>query len=299
MGLETGTYISDLVASNPLSGDPESQGDDHLRLIKSVLQATFPQTSKAFRFPTTGNAVASFTVSFPADQNKLFIVGVTANAVITLPTPTGVNADGFAVSFKRTDAPSITGYTARITHASIYGHTSAGYYPLERENDAVTMVWFAASGLWMPLPHRNGFEAGTTMLFHQNAAPLGWTKNTDINNNDRALRLVTGNVTVGGSTGFSGVFASRTITQANLPNITLTSGAQSIDHSHSFSVTTAADTSTSGGGSRVTGITAGAGFATSGVSTGHTHQVPLGGSGTAMDFAVKYIDMILATRSSG
>ena len=41
MGLESATYISQLVATNPLATDPISQGDDHLRLIKSVLQAQF------------------------------------------------------------------------------------------------------------------------------------------------------------------------------------------------------------------------------------------------------------------
>jgi hypothetical protein len=41
MGLETATYISQLVASNPTSSDPVSQGDDHLQLIKSVLQSQF------------------------------------------------------------------------------------------------------------------------------------------------------------------------------------------------------------------------------------------------------------------
>jgi len=41
MGLETATYISQLVGTNPTSSDPVSQGDDHLRLIKDVLQAQF------------------------------------------------------------------------------------------------------------------------------------------------------------------------------------------------------------------------------------------------------------------
>ena len=42
MALETGTYISDLNDSNPASGDPKSQGDDHIRLIKETLLDTFP-----------------------------------------------------------------------------------------------------------------------------------------------------------------------------------------------------------------------------------------------------------------
>lgn len=42
MGLETGTYISDLVTTNPLGSDNKSQGDDHIRLIKQVIKNTFP-----------------------------------------------------------------------------------------------------------------------------------------------------------------------------------------------------------------------------------------------------------------
>ena len=41
MGLETATFISQLSATNPLATDPISQGDDHLRLIKDVLQEQF------------------------------------------------------------------------------------------------------------------------------------------------------------------------------------------------------------------------------------------------------------------
>ena len=41
MGLETATYISQLVDTNPTASDPVSQGDDHLRLVKSVLQSQF------------------------------------------------------------------------------------------------------------------------------------------------------------------------------------------------------------------------------------------------------------------
>ena len=41
MGLESATYISQLTATNPTASDPVSQGDDHLRLIKSVLQSQF------------------------------------------------------------------------------------------------------------------------------------------------------------------------------------------------------------------------------------------------------------------
>ncbi len=47
MALETGTYISDLVVTNPTSSDPKSQGDDHLRLLKSTIKTTFPSVAGA------------------------------------------------------------------------------------------------------------------------------------------------------------------------------------------------------------------------------------------------------------
>ena len=47
MALESATYISDLVATNPTATDPKSQGDDHLRLVKSAIKATFPNVAGA------------------------------------------------------------------------------------------------------------------------------------------------------------------------------------------------------------------------------------------------------------
>ena len=47
MGLETGTYISDLVVSNPAATDGLAQADDHLRLIKSTIKNTFPNITGA------------------------------------------------------------------------------------------------------------------------------------------------------------------------------------------------------------------------------------------------------------
>jgi hypothetical protein len=47
MALETGTYISDLVATNPLGTDGKNTADNHLRLIKATLLATFPSVTGA------------------------------------------------------------------------------------------------------------------------------------------------------------------------------------------------------------------------------------------------------------
>ena len=65
------------------------------------------------------------------------------------------------------------------------------------------------------------------MLFQQSAAPTGWTKDTS--RNDRALRIVSGNVGDGGTDSFSSRFnsvvntgggsvASHTLTESQIPS---------------------------------------------------------------------------------
>jgi hypothetical protein len=47
MALESTTYIDGLVSTNPTGTDPRSQGDDHIRLVKSSVKATFPALTGA------------------------------------------------------------------------------------------------------------------------------------------------------------------------------------------------------------------------------------------------------------
>ena len=47
MALETGTYISDLVETNPVGTDTLDKADDHLRLLKTTIKATFPSITGA------------------------------------------------------------------------------------------------------------------------------------------------------------------------------------------------------------------------------------------------------------
>jgi len=47
MALESATYISDLVSTNPTGADSRATADDHLRLIKSTIKTTFPNVSGA------------------------------------------------------------------------------------------------------------------------------------------------------------------------------------------------------------------------------------------------------------
>ena len=59
--------------------------------------------------------------------------------------------------------------------------------------------------VWIgPLWHQ-AFPTGTKMLFNQTSAPTGWTKDTT-NNDNSAIRVVTGSVGTGGSDGFTTTF---------------------------------------------------------------------------------------------
>ena len=52
MTVESATFISQLAPANPASSDNISEGDDHLRLIKSVLQTQFPNIGAEAINPT-------------------------------------------------------------------------------------------------------------------------------------------------------------------------------------------------------------------------------------------------------
>lgn len=47
MAIESATFLTQLVSSNPPAGDPVANAADHLRLIKSVLQASLPNINAA------------------------------------------------------------------------------------------------------------------------------------------------------------------------------------------------------------------------------------------------------------
>lgn len=71
MSLETGTYIGDLVATNPAGTDPKSQGDDHLRLIKKTLQNQFGTATDG-----------SITVPVKVSTTNIVATGVEATNIV-------------------------------------------------------------------------------------------------------------------------------------------------------------------------------------------------------------------------
>lgn len=85
MGVESATYISDLVSSAPGGTDLRSQGDDHIRLLKSVLQATILQGSRAWTLPRMTAKTANFSPASTDDEQIYLIDTTSGNVTVTLP----------------------------------------------------------------------------------------------------------------------------------------------------------------------------------------------------------------------
>lgn len=104
MGLESATLISQLVATNPAGGDNESQGDDHLRMIKAVLQTSFPGTTLPFYL---GAAFATVASAASTDIGAATSQFVSITGAVTI---TGLGTVGAGVwrVCKLTGAPLLT-----------------------------------------------------------------------------------------------------------------------------------------------------------------------------------------------
>jgi hypothetical protein len=104
MALETGSYINDLVVTNPVAADPKSQGDDHIRLIKSALKETLNGFTGAILVTATDTGSASAHVLTPSTA----LVGYTPmlcllyNPAVTNTGAVTVNVSGLGVKSIKT-----------------------------------------------------------------------------------------------------------------------------------------------------------------------------------------------------
>jgi hypothetical protein len=142
------------------------------------------------------------------------------------------------------------------------------------------------------------FASGTKMLFQQTAAPTGWTKDTT--HNDKALRVVSGTASSGGTTAFSTIFAktttdAHTLTAADVPNPQLQT------YRYTVSVGEGGWMGIELGNATAAGFTPAwanvSNWSTSS-ALGNLKTTNLGGSHThGMDIRVQYVDLIIATKN--
>lgn len=135
---------------------------------------------------------------------------------------------------------------------------------------------------------------GTLMLFQQTAAPTGWTKQTT--HNDKALRVVSGTASSGGTTAFTTVFANQTPTISGSAGATTLSTAQMPSHNHSFNYRFAQGTTWGPvlDEFRPWGTDSNKTTAAQGDGGSHTHS--LSATASAITLNVQYVDLIIASK---
>jgi hypothetical protein len=120
MALESTTYIDGLVTTNPTGTDPRSQGDDHLRMLKSSIRATFPNVAGAMTATHTElNLIDGYTgTTAELNYNDIPTLGtVEASKTIT------ADAVGTTKKLKTQEQTSIVNALGTISGATAINFT--------------------------------------------------------------------------------------------------------------------------------------------------------------------------------
>lgn len=260
MSLESATFIQSLVSTNPVASDAVSQGDDHIRLLKSVLKATFPNATKAWYQPSFSSKSTNFTIT-SAEQGTTFLVSTaSASLVATLPVLSSGDA-GWECHFLKINggtnpfwvqpgSGSInSGEMAGLTRArrSIPGHrttamwTGSSWWMTRVPNVPVGSI-ITIAGLSLPIGYEwpNGqtlSSASTNYNEYFNIMGSGFTHN--LLGRVVAMKEVTETLITTAVSGFSGAThggsggsQSHTLTSAEMPSHTHTINIADSGHSH-------------------------------------------------------------------
>lgn len=217
-------------------------------------------------------------------------------------------ANTSAVPSFKADGTNAIGIVKGNNRLLVAGDIAGEGHWLELRYDDLIRKWVLqnpAKGIDIPPP----FESGTTMLFVQSTAPVGWLKRTT--DNDKALRVVSGMAGDGGSVPFLSVFTTRSAT-VNVSGIASITGnvdattlsiSQMPSHIHEVNgciKQSSPNMSSIEGWGDWSGKT---NTKSTGGNAPHTHSIqvsaPVSASGSisgGMDFSVQYVDVIIAMK---
>ena len=289
--------VLDAFAAGYLSKSVAGSAD--VTLTTANASATAESSNKVIEL--TGTLTGDITVFIPAKENNYLIYNNTAGSHTVSIAPTGHTANNTVVA----QGTKTFIYCKSDRVEDLFGDDV-------KVTGSVTATSFVGSGA--SLTGIDAFPAGTSMLFQQTAAPTGWTKQTTHNN--KSLRIVSGSAGTGGSNTFTAAFntnqtvsgttggtavtitgstAGHSITQAELPDVTLTPTQRAKTEDKG----TLNRGSSSGGGASYEFIDIPLG----GSGTAHTHAAGslAGGSHThsfsdTFNLDVQYVDFIIANK---
>jgi len=107
MALESATYINDLNAANPAATDGLAQADDHFRLVKGAVKATFP------------NVTGAITATHGAIDAAATFAGAITASVAEINVLDGISAGLTSTELSVLDG--VTASTAQINASSLIG----------------------------------------------------------------------------------------------------------------------------------------------------------------------------------
>lgn len=229
---------------------------------------------------TLDSSTTAAAVSAAAAASSASAASSSASAASTSATNAASSATAAAASAASLNVHSLTQKSSPVGADELLVADSAASFIHKRST--ITQVLAAASA----------FASTTAMLFAQASAPTGWTKSTT--HNDKALRVVSGTPSSGGSTAFSTVMASRTPTGTIAVNAVTLSTANLASHSHSGGAAAPIGLGNFGCGGSFSAVNAQQATGNNGSGTAFT---PTGSfTGVALDFAVAYVDVMIATK---
>jgi hypothetical protein len=157
MPVESATYINDLDTANPLVGDLVSEGDNHLRLLKSALKTTFPSFTRPFYHDVATSTVGNVTVTTTMDRSCQSVDATASARTVTLPdTPTA----GFEVTVAKIDSSGNAVTVTRSGTNTINGATTSAL-TIQYQNAKFKYI---GAGLWLATGagSANGVTAAST-----------------------------------------------------------------------------------------------------------------------------------------
>lgn len=308
MGLETATYIADFQPSNPTSTDLRSQGDDHIRMIKQVLQNQFPTASRPQPIDRWVNKSANYTVL--STDDRVFFTADTSGGAFSFTLPSlAVGDAGWNISIcKFTN--DVNPYF--IVPAS--GTVLSGHYNVAKARRAIPgtvtkVVWTGT--LWLisraselpigamvdydsaTLPPGYEWPNGQTLSSSANYPEYFVAKGSGATLDLRGRSTITldnlggssagrlgGGVITGTAVGNSGGVDVVTLTTGQIPSHTHANTLSESPHSHGGVITGSGGLYTSPGGATIV-VQSLAGGSTAAVTTGISiNNVAAGGGGS-------------------
>ena len=220
---------------------------------------------------TTAFVDAARVILVAADDTKAPLASPALTGTPTAPTASpGTNTTQLATTAY---ADAIAALKANLASPTFTGTPAA---PTATPGTNTTQLATTA----FVLANAASFPATTAMLFAQTSAPTGWTKSTT--HNDKALRVVSGTASSGGTNSFSTVMAQTTVGATTLTT------AQIPAHNHPTYADSGARADSVGGTTYpLLTLTGGNTGNNTGGGGSHNHSITM---------AMQYVDVIIATK---